>query len=203
MTRPPGQKITSRASTYPEPVQGIWTWLRSHPWEADLALAALVFFASAESNRRRPADRVVSLCPRGDADPASEVPGPGLRGGAAIVAHQVLLGLRPQGGYNTRRLAAHRRGPRACRAAVHAGGACPRRVSVAGLVTCLSPVGRGDLALGTGPHGSSGRIDPGGGHPARQRVTDGVGARRLRRLPVPGRLLRRAGGSRGQAGGRA
>ena len=137
MTRPPGQKIISRASTYPRPVQGVWTWLRSHPWEADLALAALVFAASADQAGADPLIAALSLCLAATLIPRRKYPVQCFVVASAIVAAQVLLGLRPQGGYNSGAwqptvadlalavllytLAAH----------------APRRVSVAGLATCL------------------------------------------------------------------
>jgi len=137
MTRPPGQKPTSRTSTYPEPVQGIWTWQRSHPWEADLALAALVFLASLSQSGADPLIRVVSLALAATLIARRKYPVQAFAAAAAIAAVQVVFGLRPQGGYFLGvwqptaadiavavllyTLAAHAR----------------RRLSVAGLVTCL------------------------------------------------------------------
>ena len=137
MTRPPGQEITSRASTYPGPVAGIWTWLRSHPREADLALAAAVFLASADETGGDPLIAVVSLGLAATLIPRRKYPVRAFAAAAVIVAAQVLTGLRPQGGYHLGAwqptaadlalavllytLAAHAR----------------RRVSVAGLATCL------------------------------------------------------------------
>src|SRR5580704_15943027 len=99
MTRPPGQKITSRTSTYPEPVQGIWTWQRSHPWEADLALAALVFLASLSQTGGDPLIRVVSLLLAATLIARRKYPVQAFAAAAAIAALQVVFGLRPQGGY--------------------------------------------------------------------------------------------------------
>ncbi len=137
MMRPPGQQTTSRASTYPEPVQGIWTWQRSHPWEADLALAALVFLASLSQTGGDPLIRVVSLALAATLIARRTYPVQAFAAAAAIAAIQVVFGLRPQGGYYLGvwqptvadialavllyTLAAHAR----------------RRISVAGLVTCL------------------------------------------------------------------
>jgi signal transduction histidine kinase len=45
MRRPSDQSIASRARTYSGYVQGVWTWLRSHPRETDLALAACIVLA--------------------------------------------------------------------------------------------------------------------------------------------------------------
>src|SRR5580704_12908694 len=137
MTRPPGQKITSRTSTYPKPVQGIWTWLRSHPWEADLALAALVFLASLSQSGADPLIRVVSLVLAATLIVRRKYPVQAFIVAAVIVALQVWFGLRPQGGYYLGlwqptaadialavllyTLAAH----------------APRRTSVGGLAACL------------------------------------------------------------------
>jgi signal transduction histidine kinase len=137
MTRPPGQKITSRTSTYPMPVQGIWTWLRSHPWEADLALAALVFLASLSQSGADPLIRVVSLVLAATLIVRRKYPVQAFIVAAVIVALQVWFGLRPQGGYYLGlwqptaadialavllyTLAAH----------------APRRISVGGLAACL------------------------------------------------------------------
>src|SRR5580704_12115088 len=99
MTRPPGQKITSRTSTYPKPVQGIWTWLRSHPWEADLALAALVFLASLSQSGADPLIRVVSLVLAATLIVRRKYPVQAFIVAAVIVALEVWFGLRPQGGY--------------------------------------------------------------------------------------------------------
>src|ERR1700722_9323457 len=137
MTRPPGPEITSRTSTYPRPVPGIWTWLRSHPREADLALAALVFLASADQTGGDPLIALVSLCLAATLIPRRRYPVLAFAAAAAIVAVQVLIGLRSEGGSYVSAwqptasdvalavllytLAAHAR----------------RRVSVAGLVTCL------------------------------------------------------------------
>jgi signal transduction histidine kinase len=137
MIRPPGQKPASRVSTYPEPVQGIWTWQRSHPWEADLALAALVFVASLGQTGADPLIRVVSLALAATLIPRRKYPVQAFTAAAVIAAFQVVFGLRPAGGYYVGvwqptaadialavllyTLAAH----------------APRRFSVAGLVTCL------------------------------------------------------------------
>jgi signal transduction histidine kinase len=137
MMRPPGQKLASRASTYPEPVRGIWTWQRSHPWEADSALAALVFLASLGQTGADPLIRVVSFALAATLIPRRKYPIQAFTAAAVIAALQVSFGLRPQGGYYVGvwqptaadialavllyTLAAH----------------APRRFSVAGLVTCL------------------------------------------------------------------
>jgi signal transduction histidine kinase len=137
MTRPPGRKPTSPASTYPEPVQGIWTWQRSHPWEADLALAALVFLASLSQSGADPLIRVVSLVLAATLIVRRKYPVQAFIVAAVIVALQVWFGLRPQGGYYLGlwqptaadialavllyTLAAH----------------APRRISVGGLAACL------------------------------------------------------------------
>ena len=137
MTRPPGLKATARASTYAEPVQGIWTWLRNHPWEADLALAALVFLASSDQTGGDPLIAVISLCLAATLIPRRKYPVQAFMAAAAIVAVQVWLGLRPHGGYNTGAWQ-----PTAADLALAVllytlAAHAPRRVSVAGLATCL------------------------------------------------------------------
>src|SRR5580700_391617 len=127
MTRPPGQKITSRTSTYPKPVQGIWTWLRSHPWEADLALAALVFLASLSQSGADPLIRVVSLVLAATLIVRRKYPVQAFIVAAVIVALQVWFGLRQPTAADIAlavllyTLAAH----------------APRRISVGGLAACL------------------------------------------------------------------
>jgi signal transduction histidine kinase len=138
MTRSAGQKITSRASTYPELVQGIWTWLRSRPWEADLALAALVFLASLDQSGADPLIRVVSLALAATLIPRRKYPLQAFTAAAAIAALQVWFGLRPQGGYYVGTWQ-----PTAADIAVAVllytlAAHAPRRISVAGLVTCLA-----------------------------------------------------------------
>jgi len=137
MTRPPGRKPTSRASTYPVPVQGIWTWQRSHPWEADLALAALVFLASLSQSGADPLIRVVSLALAATLIARRKYPVQAFAAAAAIAALQVLFGLKPQGGYY---LGVWQ--PTAADIAVAVllytlAAHAQRRFSVAGLVTCL------------------------------------------------------------------
>jgi signal transduction histidine kinase len=118
-------------------MQGIWTWQRSHPWEADLALAALVFLLSSDQAGGDPLIAVISLCLAATLILRRKYPVQAFVAAAAIAALQIWFGLRPHGGYNTGAwqptatdlalavllytLAAH----------------APRRSSVAGLATCL------------------------------------------------------------------
>jgi signal transduction histidine kinase len=167
MTVPPGQRFASRLSTYSDPVQGVRTWLRSHPWEADLALAVLVFLASVGETANDPLIRMVSLCLAATVLARRKYPVQAFTAAAAIAALQILLGLRPQdtnalglqqGGYYIATwqptatdvalavllytLAAHR----------------PRRTSVAGLMVCLIlsaiAISRWTPASSTHPGGS-------------------------------------------------
>ena len=57
MRRPSGRRFAARVSKYPDCVRGAWSWLRDHPWEADLALAVLVFLASSRQVGGDPATR--------------------------------------------------------------------------------------------------------------------------------------------------
>jgi signal transduction histidine kinase len=137
MRRPPGRRIADRVSTYPDHVRGAWSWLRTHPWEADLALAALVFLASSGQVGGDPAIRLVSLALAATLVPRRKYPVQAFAAGAAIAALQVYFGLQPHGGYA---VAAFQ--PTATDFAVaillytlaaHAS----RRASVLGLVTCF------------------------------------------------------------------
>jgi signal transduction histidine kinase len=137
MRRPPGPKITPRTTTYADYVRDAWTWLRSHPWETDLVLAVLVFLASWEESGADDLIRVVSLAFATAVLVRRKYPVQAFIAAAAIGVLQVADGLRPQGGYVSGAwqptaadfalaillytLAAHTR----------------RRISVAGLVTCL------------------------------------------------------------------
>jgi signal transduction histidine kinase len=138
MTRPPGRDITSRISTYPEPVQGAWNWLRSHPWEADLALAALVFLASLGQSHADSLILVVSLALAATLIPRRKYPVQAFLAAEAIAVLQVWFGLRPQGGYYVGTWQ-----PTVADVAVAVllytlAAHAPRRFSVAGLVTCLA-----------------------------------------------------------------
>jgi signal transduction histidine kinase len=137
MRRPSGRRFAARVSKYPDCVRGAWSWLRDHPWEADLALAVLVFLASSRQVGGDPAIRLVSLALAATLVPRRKYPVQAFAAGAAIAALQVYLGVQPHGGFA---VAAFQ--PTATDVAVaillytlaaHAS----RRASVLGLVTCL------------------------------------------------------------------
>jgi signal transduction histidine kinase len=118
-------------------MQGAWGWLRSHPWEADLALAAVLLLISVGQSTADRLIEVISVPLAATVMVRQKYPVPAFAVAAAIAAGQVAYGLRPQGGYYVGAwqptaadlalavllytLAAHR----------------PRRVSLAGLVACL------------------------------------------------------------------
>jgi signal transduction histidine kinase len=118
-------------------VPGTWTWLRSHPWETDLALAVLVFLAAADETGGDPLIAVISLCLAATLIPRRKYPVLAFTAAAGIVAAQALLGLRSQGGYYVGAWQ-----PTAADLALAVllytlAAHAPRRVSVPGLATCL------------------------------------------------------------------
>jgi signal transduction histidine kinase len=167
MTGPSGQNVTSRRETYAEQVRRTLAWLRSHPREADVALAALVLLGSAGQTTGDPYIVAVSLVLAATVAVRRTYPAPAFAVAAVIAVIQIDLGLRPQGGYY---LGAWQ--PTASDAALlvllySLAAYRSRRVSAAGLLTCLAlvaaaivrwapasqPHGRGDLfgaALGLG-----------------------------------------------------
>jgi signal transduction histidine kinase len=167
MTGPSGQNVTSRRETYAEQVRRTLAWLRSHPREADVALAALVLLGSAGQTTGDPYIVAVSLVLAATVAVRRTYPAPAFAVAAVIAVTQIDLGLRPQGGYY---LGAWQ--PTASDAALlvllySLAAYRSRRVSAAGLLTCLAlvaaaivrwapasqPHGRGDLfgaALGLG-----------------------------------------------------
>jgi signal transduction histidine kinase len=167
MTGPSGQNVTSRRETYAEQVRRTFAWLRNHPREADVALAALVLLGSAGQTTGDPYIVAVSLVLAATVAVRRTYPAPAFAVAAVIAVIQIDLGLRPQGGYY---LGAWQ--PTASDAALlvllySLAAYRSRRVSAAGLLTCLAlvaaaivrwapasqPHGRGDLfgaALGLG-----------------------------------------------------
>jgi signal transduction histidine kinase len=137
MRWPSGSRSAVRASTYPEHVRGAWSWLRDHPWEADLGLAVIVFLVSSDQAGGDPAIRLVSLALAATLVPRRKYPVPAFAVAATIALLQVCLGLQPHG---TPIAAAFQ--PTATDIALaillytlaaHAS----RRASVLGLITCL------------------------------------------------------------------
>jgi signal transduction histidine kinase len=118
-------------------VQGVWTWLRNHPREADLALAALVFLASAGESGADRGIAYVSLALAATVLVRRKYPVQAFVAAAAIAALQVLYGLAPQGGYLK---AAWQ--PTAADLALAIllyvlAAHTSRRTAIAGLLTCL------------------------------------------------------------------
>jgi signal transduction histidine kinase len=137
MLRPSRRRAHPTFGTYPGHVQGAWEWLRSHPWEADLGVAAALLLFSAGQSTADPLIGVVSAVLAATVVMRRKYPVQAFAVAAAIAAGQIAFGLRPQGGYVfgawqptvadvalavlLYTLAAHR----------------TRRISVAGLVVCL------------------------------------------------------------------
>jgi signal transduction histidine kinase len=99
MRRPSGRNVASRAGTYSGHVRGVWTWLRSHPREADLALAAFVVLSTVGQSG---GDRLILAV--GAALAATLLvrrthPVDAFAAAAVIAAIQIVLGLAPAGGY--------------------------------------------------------------------------------------------------------
>jgi signal transduction histidine kinase len=118
-------------------VRGAWSWLRDHPWEADLALAALVFLASWDEASADPLIRVVSLALAVTLILRRKYPVQAFSAAAVICALQVLLGLQPHGSYV---IAAFQPTASDITLAIllyTLAAHTPRRISVLGLVTCF------------------------------------------------------------------
>jgi signal transduction histidine kinase len=100
MRRPSGRRIDSRASTYPGRVRGVWTWLRSHPREADLALAAVVVLATVGQAGADPVILLVGAALATTLLVRRAYPVEAFGLAAAIAVVQIYLGLAPSGGYS-------------------------------------------------------------------------------------------------------
>jgi len=94
-----GQEVGSRAGTYPGHVRGVWTWLRSHPRETDLALAAFVVLATSGESGADPLVLVVGAALAATLLARRNYPLHAFAVAAAIAVIQVALGIRPGGGY--------------------------------------------------------------------------------------------------------
>jgi signal transduction histidine kinase len=100
MRRPSGRRIDSRASTYPRHVRGVWTWLCSHPREADLALAAIVVLATVGQSAGDKLILVVAAILAATLLARRAYPVEAFAVAAVIAVIQIFLGLAPGGGYN-------------------------------------------------------------------------------------------------------
>ena len=137
MAGPPRRRIAARVSTYPDRVRGAWSWLRDHPWETDLALAALVFLASWDEASADPLIRVVSLALAVTLILRRKYPVQAFSAAAAICALQVFLGVQPHGAYV---IAAFQPTVSDIALAIllyTLAAHTPRRTSVLGLVACF------------------------------------------------------------------
>jgi signal transduction histidine kinase len=118
-------------------VLGAWSWLRDHPWEADLALAALVFLASWDEALADPLIRVVSLALAGTLILRRKYPVQAFSAAAAICALQVFLGLQPHGTYVIAALQPTASDITLAILLYTLAAQAPRRTSVLGLVACF------------------------------------------------------------------
>jgi signal transduction histidine kinase len=100
MRRPSGRRIDSRASTYPGRVRGVWTWLCSHPREADLALAAAVVLATIGQAGADPVILLVAAILAATLLARRAYPVEAFAVAAVIAVLQIFLGLAPSGGYS-------------------------------------------------------------------------------------------------------
>jgi signal transduction histidine kinase len=98
--RPPGRNVDSRAGTYAGRVRGVWTWVRSHPREADLALAAVVVLATVGEARADPVILVVSAALAATLLARRQHPVEAFGMAVVIAVIQIFLGLAPGGGYH-------------------------------------------------------------------------------------------------------
>jgi signal transduction histidine kinase len=99
MRRQSGRNVASRAGTYPGHVRSVWTWLRSHPREADLALAAFVVLATAGQAHGDPLILVVAAALAATVLARRAYPVEAFAVAAAVAVVQIILGLAPAGGY--------------------------------------------------------------------------------------------------------
>jgi signal transduction histidine kinase len=100
MRRPSGRKADSRASTYSGRVRGVWSWLCSHPWEVDLALAVLVVLATVGQAGADQLILVVAAILGATLLARRAYPVEAFAVAAVIAAGQIYLGLAPSGGYS-------------------------------------------------------------------------------------------------------
>ena len=99
MRRPSERRAGSRARAYPGHVRGIWTWLRSHPWETDLALAACIVLVTGGQARGDPSLLVVGVVLAATLLARRKYPVQAFAVALVIAGVQIGLGLAPGGGY--------------------------------------------------------------------------------------------------------
>ncbi len=80
-------------------MKGVFAWLRSHPWEADLTLAAVLLLASSGQSTADPRILAVSVVLAATVIVRRRCPVQAFAVAAAVAALQVTFGLRPAGGY--------------------------------------------------------------------------------------------------------
>jgi signal transduction histidine kinase len=137
MRWPSGRRSAARASTYADHVRGAWSWLRDHPWEADLALAAFVFLASSGQVGADPAIRLVSLALAATLVPRRKYPVQAFAAAAGITALQVFFGLQPHGGYVVAAFQPSATDVTLAILLYTLAAHTSRRTAVLGLITCL------------------------------------------------------------------
>jgi signal transduction histidine kinase len=85
--------------TYPEVVRGVRAWLRDHPWQADIALAALLAAISVGQSMADPAIAAVSAALAVTVIARRKYPVQAFAVAVTIAFAQVILGLAAEGGY--------------------------------------------------------------------------------------------------------
>jgi signal transduction histidine kinase len=97
MARPSGRTATFHH--YPENVQGVWGWLRSHPREADLALAAALLVVSVGQWTGDPVIGLVSAALAATVVLRRKYPAQAFTAAVVIATAQVTFGLGSAGAY--------------------------------------------------------------------------------------------------------
>jgi signal transduction histidine kinase len=87
------------SALYPGRVQGAWTWLREHPWEADVLLAVLVLLPSLGEAREDPLLAAVSAALAATVVVRRRLPLAAFFAAVAIAALQTGLGMQRGGAY--------------------------------------------------------------------------------------------------------
>lgn len=88
-----------RAGPYAVLMHDAWAWLRRHPWETDVALAAAILVISLGETTADPLIGVVSLALAATVLVRRKYPVEAFAVAAAVAATQVAYGLSPGGGY--------------------------------------------------------------------------------------------------------
>jgi signal transduction histidine kinase len=156
--RPSGQRVSSRASTYAGHVRGIWTWLRSHQWESDLALAAVIVLATSGESGADPLILAVGAVLAATLMARRKYPVEAFAVAVVVAVLQVFLGIRPDGGYYVGAFQ-----PSVADIAIAVllytlAAHTARRTSLIGLGVCLA------LSAVTITRWSPGQAGPGGGY---------------------------------------